>query len=1314
MESDLNMETILKKAEEHEREYRWLEAAKSYESVLNSKSRTVSFAAETWQRIGFCFNQGSRQTDDLEEFKKLRQLAVDAYKNAAKLFEKEDSKNLGKSAQCNALAEFTRSWLAPNLSEKVKMLDACRAFGKKALKAFKRTGDETNYVKTCNNLLLCLFERLSAAPTQKEKQTIAQEGIHRGNEAISVLSKLENKSELLLANSLASLQSWYAANINEREEDRKKLANRSLKYSEKAMRLSNEIDNPYYTAMSRWAAALSTLYFTRKIESSLEYAKEMLQQGLTVGDNYIKGIASYILAHVTDWMVAKEADPEKKREDYAKIIKYSEDATRYLELVSQDYHIAETYMFYTESYNHLGREVEIEIEGKRALLKKAVEIGRKGLEHALKSGYPDAFVPTLHSLSKALHSYSNMVQRKGQKIKLLEEALGYRKEYIKIVDSAFPSYTWGVGVGKNYAGLIEAELARLETDNDKKIALLANAVSDMKDAISYCTKWINSRPVQFGGSTVAVVAEYENTFGGVLNELYLQTKDEGNLTQAIEVYHKAAERFKGVNLPSRAAESCWKIARIQDSLGENQKASKNFENAFAEYKAASRRLPHFVDFYLDHAVYMKAWSEIEKAKSAHKEKEYTIAMKKYENTANLLKQTKLWSHLSSNFLAWALMEQAEDLSRKENSAKSIESFKKANELFREANRTLQAELKNIENADEKDLAKRLIKASESRTKYCLGRITVEEAKSLDRAGSHTASSKKYGSAAEIFKKIAEVESEQTHKELKPLIFLCQAWQKMMAAEARTSPIMYEEAASLFKQAKEYALDQQTSLLALAHSSFCSALEAGTEFEITRDPIMISTTRKHMEAASNYYLKAGFKSASEYAKATKRLFDAYAYIDNAKKETDPAKEARYYIMAEKVLQISAGAYKKAKHPEKIEQVQQLLENVKEEKELAVSLSEILHAPAATSSTASFATITPSEETAVGLEKFEHVEIQAKLIQPKKEIRVGEDFDLELQIANMGKEAVLLTKVEEILPSDFQLITKPDYCNFEDTYLDMKGKRLEPLKTEEIKLTLKSFDIGTFQIKPRIVCIDETGNQVFRGLEPLTIAVSEVALPGRVSTGYAELDNLLLGGIPENYPVILTSPSCDERDLVIKRFLEAGAKEGQTTFYVTVEASGVKTLAEEFQSNFYLFVCNPRADTMVKSLPNVYKLKGVADLTNIDIALTKAFRTLDESSEGPRRACIEIVSDVLLRHHAVSTRRWLTGLLPGLRSKGFTTLAVMNPLMHPPDQAHAILGLFEGEINIYEIETKAGPEKFLRIKKMHNKRYVERPTSLKKKK
>jgi predicted transcriptional regulator/KaiC/GvpD/RAD55 family RecA-like ATPase len=225
------------------------------------------------------------------------------------------------------------------------------------------------------------------------------------------------------------------------------------------------------------------------------------------------------------------------------------------------------------------------------------------------------------------------------------------------------------------------------------------------------------------------------------------------------------------------------------------------------------------------------------------------------------------------------------------------------------------------------------------------------------------------------------------------------------------------------------------------------------------------------------------------------------------------------------------------------------------------------------------------------------------------------------------------------------------------------------------------------------------------EPVKIEVPEVVLPGRITTGYKDLDNMLLGGIPENYAVILTSPSCDEKDLLIRRFLEAGAKEGQITFYVTTDASGVKTLAEKFKKTFYLFICNPQADAMVKTLPNIFKLKGVENLTDIGIALTSAFRRLDKSIKSPKRACIEVLSDVLLQHKAVQTRRWLSGVIPEFKSKGFATLAVMNPKMHPPQDAQAILDLFEGEINIYEEESEKGLEKFLQIKKMYNQRYLE---------
>jgi len=193
--------------------------------------------------------------------------------------------------------------------------------------------------------------------------------------------------------------------------------------------------------------------------------------------------------------------------------------------------------------------------------------------------------------------------------------------------------------------------------------------------------------------------------------------------------------------------------------------------------------------------------------------------------------------------------------------------------------------------------------------------------------------------------------------------------------------------------------------------------------------------------------------------------------------------------------------------------------------------------------------------------------------------------------------------------------------------------------------------------------------------------------------------LFGGIPENHAVILTSPSCDERDLLIRRFLEAGAEEGQVTFHIVAKATELKNLAEEFQSDFYLFICNPQADKIIRDLPNVFKLKGIQNLTDINIALSSAFRKLDPSPKGPRRVCIEIVSDVLLQHRTVQTRRWLGALVPELKAKGFTTLAVIDSDIHPRQEVRAIVGLFEGEINVYEKDS----EKFLKIKKMSNQKY-----------
>jgi KaiC/GvpD/RAD55 family RecA-like ATPase len=225
------------------------------------------------------------------------------------------------------------------------------------------------------------------------------------------------------------------------------------------------------------------------------------------------------------------------------------------------------------------------------------------------------------------------------------------------------------------------------------------------------------------------------------------------------------------------------------------------------------------------------------------------------------------------------------------------------------------------------------------------------------------------------------------------------------------------------------------------------------------------------------------------------------------------------------------------------------------------------------------------------------------------------------------------------------------------------------------------------------------------EPVIVQTPKSVLPGRLNTGFEGLNDMLMGGIPKNYAVLLASPSCDERDMLLRRFLEAGPQSGEVTFHVTSNSDEAKILAERYRSNFHVFLCNPLAEGIAKKLPNITPLRGIENLNEINIALTGAFRRLEGKSQKPRRACVEIISDVLLQHHAVQTRKWLSSFIPELKSKQFTSLAVINPYMHASDEVQAVASLFDGEISIYEKESSEGPEKFLRIRKMRDQRYAD---------
>ncbi len=345
-----------------------------------------------------------------------------------------------------------------------------------------------------------------------------------------------------------------------------------------------------------------------------------------------------------------------------------------------------------------------------------------------------------------------------------------------------------------------------------------------------------------------------------------------------------------------------------------------------------------------------------------------------------------------------------------------------------------------------------------------------------------------------------------------------------------------------------------------------------------------------------------------------------------------------------------------------------------------------------------------------------------LMAKKEIGVGEELNVRLDIVNTTKASIRLLNVTDLIPAEFKVIAAPSYSEIQSQTLELKQKELKPYSVEPIKLTTQITKPGTFKLTPQIIYMEETGETKTLQPPPITITAQPTlhlktaektltipVIPNRITTGFANLDALLFGGIPERCAVVLASPSIDERELLTRRFLEVGTKAGETTFYLTADPYTGKNLASQYPSTFYLFNCSAQPDPKAQNAPNIYKLKGVENLTEIDIALTKAFRTLNQTQRN-KRAILEMTSDVLLQHHAITTRRWLSSLLPTLKLKGFTILAVINPQMHPPEEVQAILSLFEGEIRITEKETTTGSEKTIRVAKLYNQKYLNQEITL----
>ncbi len=1083
-------ELILAEAKDQEREHDWLGAADSYKRFLElGPGREDVKRAETVERLGYALYRAARQADTAEEFKARIGQSRIRYEQGHDLYEKLSS--VGRKLRCDAMIQHIGFWLASKPDERKKLATEAWRLTRQALEAFEQAGEAQEYGRTYNQAPGNAGFASTLEWNPEAARGFARETVETGEQAISLLTSIGDRHELPRAYfTTATCLEWTTLWME--LDQRAKTVEKVRAYWKKAETLLGGLDYE----MEFFAFAPGATYGWDSDEA-LRVRENALEHLRKIGDKWLVARTLDIQAWTTLSRSLGVEDPDDRIKLAMRALEYAEEARRHFAIFS--YISGRGGMAWVgapraDVYWYLALW-ETDLDKKGDLLREARVAAEDGLRLAKDSGYPIVISTEHLSYGRILGSLAGIERDAETKRRLLEEALEHHNESITIIAQRDPLSYWNQGVGYNYLADAKAELADLAKDVEMKRKMLQDAIMTKERSLNLCTKQADFYEKQDHIVFPSRIGGWQYEHGSLLDRLYALTGSREDLAKAGEAFLLAADSFRKSNNASRMAECYWRAAQAFDALGDHLQAEEKFSLASVSYKTAGEKIPQLKEFYKDQATYLEAWSEIEKAKHHHERQDYGSAKEFHDRAASLHKSTREWSFLTPNYSALAQLENGEDLSRKERGREAIQAFDQANRLFNETRTMLQAELSKIESVDKKQMVASLVKGADLRQNYCSGRIALEEAKLLDRKGDYSSSSQRYGQAAETFEKVTQnLELERVRMEVALIATVSRAWQKMIGAEAEASPELYREASTLFEQVKDLSPNEKAKSLALGHSRFCRALDAGTRFADTGDPSLHASAIQHLESASKYYLKAGFQDASEYAEATELLLDAYLHMDEAKREKDHEKKTKLYAMTEKVLQASAESFLKAQHPAKSQEALRLLEKVKKERELTMSLTEVLLSPVFVSATTAFSAPTQARERPVGLERFEYADVQASLITRQKSLKVGEDLDLEIELVNAGKGPAQLVKVEELVPEGFELTGKPEPYRVEDSYLNMKGRRLDPLKTEEVKIVLKPKVQGQFTLKPRILYLDENGKYKSHEPEPIEITVKELGISG----------------------------------------------------------------------------------------------------------------------------------------------------------------------------------------------------------------------------
>ncbi|MFQ5759082.1 MAG: hypothetical protein ACE5IF_05345, partial [Candidatus Bathyarchaeia archaeon] len=593
---------------------------------------------------------------------------------------------------------------------------------------YKRAGDQRGFAKVCNDLVVYLDERLRMGSKRNVTQKLLEEADNYCKKAIEASSAIGDEYEIARAYYNAGHHYYVSAFLRPLTGKIAKNRQKALGYLQRAIELFEKMNETYLSVLASLDFGLIAYFrITMEPKLGMEHFERVSRQAAGMRDNYATAWASFSLAFFSWWMMRLEQDPEKKRQWYRKCVGYAKKTIRHSSRVSDDHGIAFACWWHANAKLAFVEELETQTNMRRLLLGEAVNISRKGVEHAERSGVLEAVHFGKHALCISLFFFSEVETDIDKKRSVLEEALERGEECIKVAGVAVPYDLWNRGVYECFLSLILAKQAEIEPDRERKKYLRKNAslhwMKGQKSASEYLALYPDAKRYW-------ALGDLSLLYGDSLNRLHYLAGETNILPEVIKVYTESASMFSQVGLSNLVAQAQWQIARTLDMQGRFSEAAMYFDRASRSFRAAAEKAPLLRYWYMDNALYMSAWKEIEEAKLCSKTMNHSKSVEHYRKASTCLKETLKWRYLSPYYLALSLVELGEHLRKKNKLEEANRTFDEAVASFEQAEILLKGRKSFAESSEEREEILKLSMIADVKRKSYMGRVTIEEAKVL--------------------------------------------------------------------------------------------------------------------------------------------------------------------------------------------------------------------------------------------------------------------------------------------------------------------------------------------------------------------------------------------------------------------------------------------------------------------------------------------------------------------------------------------------------------------------------------------------------